>query len=100
MLSTLNGWFPSRRHDRTGFSTSRDRAGRSSAKAARRARTRTTLMVEPCEKRLLLAFSLNKLHVGSISGPEDYDYTAGDKVVAEGAVDSGKFYDILVTHSS
>src|SRR5947207_1499315 len=61
---------------------------------------RTTLMVEPCEKRLLLAFSLTKLHVGSISGAEDYDYTAGDKVVPEGAVDSGKFYDIVVTDSS
>src|SRR5437667_12868974 len=94
MLSMLNGWFPARRHNRLGVGTSPDRVERSSAKASRRARTRTTLMIEPCERRSLLAVSLAKLDLGSTSGPGDYDYTAGGKVVAAGAVGCRKFYDI------
>src|SRR5262249_22201218 len=45
-------------------------------------------------------FALSKLRLGSLSGKEDYVYTAGDKIVAQGNLDNGKWYDIVVTDPS
>ena len=49
---------------------------------------------------MLLSFGLTKLHVGSATGLEDYVFTAGNKVVPQGTVDAGKYYDLVVTDSN
>src|SRR3954471_7312732 len=70
-------------------------------KPAKRPGTRG-LCLEQLEVRALLSagFGLDKLYLGSLSGPQDYIYTAGNKIVPHGNVDAGKYYDIVVTDAS
>src|SRR6266852_3489173 len=64
-----------------------------------RRRTAARLMVEQLENRVVPAFGLSKLFQGG-SGLEDYLFTAGNTVVPQASVDSGMYYDIVVTDSS
>jgi hypothetical protein len=41
-------------------------------------------------------FSLDRLLLGGGSGPENYMYTAGDRIFPDGGVDSGSFYRFVV----
>src|SRR5262249_11687543 len=45
-------------------------------------------------------FALSKLRLGSLTGSENYVYTAGDKIVVQGSLDHGKWYDLVVTNPS
>ena len=45
----------------------------------------------------LAGFSVSKLRLGGSAGLENYLYTAGDTVWAEGTVDAGKYYRFVVT---
>jgi large repetitive protein len=42
-------------------------------------------------------FSLDRLRLGSGSGPENYVFTAGDVVFPEGGADTGAYYKVVVT---
>src|SRR2546429_36339 len=64
-------------------------------KPAKRQGTRGWCL-EQLEERVLLAFGVDKLFLGSLSGPQDYVYTAANKIVPHGSVDAGKYYDIVV----
>src|SRR6266540_2868915 len=68
-------------------------------RTARRRRADTRLTVEQLEGRVVPAFGLSKLRLGS-SGLEDYLFTAGNKIVPVANVDAGKFYDLVVTDSN
>jgi hypothetical protein len=67
-------------------------------KTAKR-RTNCKLLLEPLEDRIVPAFGLAALHLGSAAGPTNYDYTAGNTVIPTGSVDSGNYYDLVVTDS-
>ena len=41
-------------------------------------------------------FSLDRLLLGTGSGPENYTYTAGDRIFPDGGVDPGSFYRFVV----
>src|SRR5437660_650382 len=73
-------------------------SGRSAVPVSRRDRAMAPLL-ERCEERVLMAFGLSKLLLGSATGLEDYVYTVGNKIVPQ-AVGSGKYYDIVVTDSN
>ena len=45
-------------------------------------------------------FTLKQLHLGSISGPQDYLFTAGNTVVEQGTVDRGRYYRFDVYNPS
>ena len=45
-------------------------------------------------------FSLDRLRLGSLSGPENTIYTAGDVIVPEGGADIGTYYRFVVTDAS
>jgi hypothetical protein len=42
-------------------------------------------------------FSLDRLRLGSVSGPENYVFSAGDVVFPEGGADAGTYYMFVVT---
>ena len=37
-------------------------------------------------------FSLDRLRLGSVAGPENYLYTAGNSIYPDGGIDAGAFY--------
>jgi hypothetical protein len=45
-------------------------------------------------------FSLDRLRLGSTAGPEDSLFTAGQLVVADGGVDAGTYYKVVVTDAA
>jgi hypothetical protein len=45
-------------------------------------------------------FSLDRLRLGGLSGPENYEFTAGDAVFPDGGVQSGTFYKVVVTDAA
>ena len=46
-------------------------------------------------------FSLDRLRLGSVTGPENYLYTAGNSIYPEGGIDAGAFYyKVVVTDTA
>src|SRR4051812_31120373 len=46
------------------------------------------------------AMTVSKLRLGSVRGAENYLFTAGDQIVAQGIVDAGTHYRFVVTDPS